>query len=107
MRINFQKVEVSGIYCIYLYGMLKTMQTLTKQIIDQGLANRILTDAQLSRIVEGSQQRRYHLVNRAMKAGELVRLQRGIYMLPENHREYSLHPFALAQMSTQPSDYPF
>jgi len=80
------------------------MQTLTREIIDQGLTNRIIADTQLGRIVKGSQQRRYHLVNRAMKAGELIRLQRGIYTLSRSFRDYPLHPFALAQMM-EPGSY--
>jgi len=74
------------------------MQTLTKDIIEFGLNNRIMTDMQLARLIEGSPQRRYHLVNRAMKAGELLRLKRGIYILAERFQNYPLHPFAVAQM---------
>lgn len=73
------------------------MQTLTKQLIDLNLSNRVLTDTQLARVIEGSKQRRYHLVNRAIKAGELLRLRRGIYLLAEPFRDYPIHPFALAQ----------
>jgi len=73
------------------------MQTLTKQLIDLKLSNRVLTDAQLARVIEGSKQRRYHLVNRAIKAGELLRLRRGSYLLAEPFRDYPIHPFALAQ----------
>lgn len=74
------------------------MQTITRQIIDAGLANRVLTEEQLSRLVSGSQQSRYNLVNRAMKAEELIRLQRGIYLLSEKYRDEPLHPFVLAQV---------
>ena len=73
------------------------MQTLTLQLIDLGLKNRVLTDSQLARIVGGSPQRRYGLVNRAMKAGELLRLTRGSYLLADRFRDYPGHPFALAQ----------
>ncbi len=73
------------------------MQTLTKQLIDLGLANRVLSDAQLERVLEGSKQRRYHLVSRAIKAGELLRLRRGSYLLAESFRDYPAHPFALTQ----------
>lgn len=73
------------------------MQTLTKQIIENGLANRVISDTQLVRLIEGSDQRRYHLVNRAIKAGELLRLRRGSYLLAEAFRDYPAHPFALAQ----------
>ena len=73
------------------------MRTLTREVIDRGLANRVLTDTQLARILAGTDQRRYHLVNRAMKSGELVRLRRGTYVLDSKYRAYPAHPFALAQ----------
>ena len=73
------------------------MQTLTEQLIEHGLNDRILTDVQLGRLISGSRQRRYNLVNRAMKAGELVRLRRGLYMLPNKYRSQACHPYALAQ----------
>lgn len=74
------------------------MQTLTERLLEAGLADRILSDAQLSRLLEGSRQRRYNLVNRAMKAGELIRLSRGLYMLPDKYRSKPYHPYALAQV---------
>ena len=73
------------------------MQPLAQKLIDQGLANQVLTEKQLARILNGSQQRRYGLVNRALKAGELHRLSRGRYLLADRFRDYPGHPFALAQ----------
>lgn len=73
------------------------MQTLTRHIIDSGLSNRVLTDTQLARVLDGSQQRRHNLVNRALKAGELLRLRRGRYLLTASLRDYPGHPFSLAQ----------
>ncbi len=80
------------------------MQTLTEQLIDARLANRVITDAQLTRLLSGSMQRRHNLVNRAIKAGELCRLRRGSYLLAERFRDYPGHPFALAQ-SFVPGSY--
>lgn len=74
------------------------MQTLTQTLIDAELGDRVLTDFQLSRLIEGTSQRRYNLVNRAMNVGELVRLRRGLYMLSEKYRSVPCHPYALAQM---------
>lgn len=73
------------------------MQTLTETLIDRALNNRVLTDIQLGHILTGSDQRRYHLVNRALKAGELVRLRRGLYVLADRFRDRRIHPYALAQ----------
>lgn len=73
------------------------MQTLTQLIIEKGMVNNVLSETQLARLVEGSPQRRHNLVNRAMKAGELLRLRRGNYVLDSQFRDYPIHPFALAQ----------
>lgn len=73
------------------------MQTLTRDIVAHGLANRVLTETQLARLLTGTPQRRYHLVNRAMNAGELLRLRRGSYVLAAPLRDEPAHPFALAQ----------
>jgi len=73
------------------------MQTLTEQLIENGLSDRVLMDTQLSRLIPGTSQRRYNLVNRAMKAGELIRLRRGLYMLHNKYRSQPCHPYVLAQ----------
>ena len=73
------------------------MQTLVQKLIDEGLENRVLTETQLARVLEGSPPRRYGLVNRALRAGELNRLTRGRYLLADRYRDYPGHPFALAQ----------
>ena len=73
------------------------MQTVTKKIINHGLSDRIIRVDQLSRIVGGSNGRRQGLVNRALKKNELLRLQRGLYILAARYRQHPIHPFALAQ----------
>lgn len=73
------------------------MQTLTEQLIEKGLKDRVLTDTQLKRLIPGSSQRRYNLVYRAMKANELIRLRRGLYILPDKYRSQPCHPYVLAQ----------
>lgn len=73
------------------------MHTLTELIIERGLADQFLRVNQLDRLVGGNAQRRYGLVNRAIKAGELVQVQRGLYMLTDQFRSHPFHPFALAQ----------
>lgn len=73
------------------------MTPLAKQIIAEGRRDRVLTERQLARLIGGSAERRYGLVNRAMKEGELLRLKRGLYVLANELREVPPHPFALAQ----------
>lgn len=72
-------------------------QRLTSILVAQGLTRPLLSDTQLARVVEGTAQRRHNLVNRAVKAGELHRLRRGLYLLTKPYRAYDCHPFALAQ----------
>lgn len=80
------------------------MKSLTEKIIESEHANHIFNDAQLGRMLGGSDARRYGLVNRALKAGELHRLRRGLYVLDQRFVRYPLHPFVLAQ-SLFPGSY--
>ena len=73
------------------------MQTLTTHLLSSGLVNHFLTDSLLAHTLEGSSQRRYHLVNRAMKAQELISLRRGLYVVSNQYREQPCHAFAAAQ----------
>ncbi|MDZ4729239.1 MAG: hypothetical protein SH820_04780 [Xanthomonadales bacterium] len=80
------------------------MQSLTQQVLRAGLADRVFTEQQLARLLDGTDQRRYNLVNRAAKAGELIYLRRGLYVLSDRYRSMPGHPFALAQMF-EPGSY--
>jgi hypothetical protein len=73
------------------------MQSLTEQLLFHSLRERIMDESQLASIVGGSPARRYGLVNRALQAGELQRLMRGLYVLPQRFRQTRLHPFVIAQ----------
>jgi Transcriptional regulator, AbiEi antitoxin len=73
------------------------MTPLTELIIKSGDANRVLSARQLERLLGGSDARRYGLVNRALKAGELLRVRRGLYVLVQDYRSTPVHRFALAQ----------
>jgi hypothetical protein len=73
------------------------MTPLTQQIIKSGLTERPLSSAQVERLMGGSNARRYALVNRALKAGELLRPRRGLYVLSPVYRKQPMHPFVLAQ----------
>lgn len=73
------------------------MTPLTELIIETAGANHVLAAGQIERLLGGSEARRYGQVNRALKAGELLRVKRGIYVLANKFRDYPVHPFALAQ----------
>jgi len=74
------------------------MKSLTEKIIESDQVNRVFSETQLRRMLSGSDARRYGLVNRALKVGELHRVKRGLYALDNKYRDYPLHPFAVAQM---------
>lgn len=74
------------------------MKTLTEQLLDKGLSEHVLNEKQLARLLGGSDARRYGLVNRAIKSGELNRLRRGLYILSDKYRKQNPHPFSIAQI---------
>lgn len=80
------------------------MKALTEKIIETDRVNRVFNDEQLRRMLGGSDARRYGLVNRALKVGELHRIKRSLYVLDNKYRDYPLHPFALAQ-TMEPGSY--
>lgn len=73
------------------------MNRLTRQIIDAGFSDRVLTERQLARILGGSDDSRYALVKRGLQSGELVKVRRGRYVLADRFRSQPVHPFHLAQ----------
>ncbi len=55
-------------------------------------------------MLDGTPQRRYNLVNRALHDGELLRLRRGRYLLASALARRKPHPFVLAQ-ALRPGSY--
>lgn len=80
------------------------MSSLVQQITAAGLANHVLSERQLARLLGGGNARRYGLVNRALKDGSLLRVKRGTYVLGRDYRSEAVHPFVLAQ-SLVPGSY--
>lgn len=80
------------------------MESLTKAIRAAGWQERIFSEAQLARLLDGSAQRRYNLVNRALHGGELLRLRRGCYRLASAVSGSLPHPFVVAQ-ALRPGSY--
>jgi len=78
-------------------GYVRGVNVLIEKIIAQGLSHRFIKSSRLEELIGGSSGRRYGLVNRALKSGDLVQIQRGLYILSDRHRTTPCHPFALAQ----------
>ena len=72
------------------------MQTITEAIIDAGLTNHLLTETDLARLLGGTAARRYALVNKALKHGELVRITRGLYILAKKYSREKISRLVLA-----------
>lgn len=64
----------------------------------------MLSEHQLKRAIGAGPASRYGLVNRALKAKELVRIRRGLYVLAPRYRAEPPHPFAIAQ-ALSPGSY--
>ncbi|MDZ7842949.1 MAG: hypothetical protein U5R46_19340 [Gammaproteobacteria bacterium] len=67
------------------------------KIVASGRAGRVITESQLARMLTGTPQRRYNLVNRALRRGDLLRLKRGRYLLARDGERTLPHPFVVAQ----------
>lgn len=80
------------------------MSSLAQQISAAGLADHVLSERQLARVLGGGDARRYGLVNRALKDGSLLRVKRGTYVLGQRYRSETVHPLVLAQ-SLVPGSY--
>lgn len=80
------------------------MTPLTEKIIRSDNASRVWSARQLERLLGGSDARRYGQVNRALKAGELLKVRRGLYVLANVFRKQPLHPYVLAQQ-VMPGSY--
>lgn len=72
--------------------MLKT----TELLINHKLQQRVIRDSDLSYLFRGSAARRYGLVNKALKKGELIRLCRGFYMLAPKYQKQHLSRYYIA-----------
>jgi Transcriptional regulator, AbiEi antitoxin len=78
------------------------MSTLETKLIESGYGERPFTDDQIMAVLHCSDASRYGLVNRALKAGTLIRIKRGVYVLGatwsrHGREQTNVHPFAIAQ----------
>ena len=74
-----------------------------ERILDEKLGD-IITDTQLKILFhEMSDNQRYGVVKRALAAGRLIRIRRGLYCLNERYRKNALNLFELAEKVYGPS----
>ncbi len=72
------------------------MKQSTESLIEHGLQHHLIRDSDLAFIFGGSPARRYALVNKALKAGELIRLTRGMYLLADKYHAQRFSQYYLA-----------
>lgn len=70
----------------------------TELILEKGFSHRVIRDVDLSTIFQGTAARRYGLVNKAIKAKELIRLSRGYYIL---NVKYQINPLSQYYIANQ------
>jgi predicted transcriptional regulator of viral defense system len=78
------------------------MKTLTEQVIARS-ERPFFSRNELDVWLKGSTARRDALLRRAMAAGEIVRIRRGLYMLGPSYQKEKPNPLALAQHVYGPS----
>ena len=78
------------------------MQPLTEKV-NERIPSGIFAFHDVACLVNGSNDKQYNLVKRAIAAGEIIQVRRGLYCLaPKYHREKT-NPFSLAQLIYGPS----
>ena len=78
------------------------MQTLTEIALEKA-AGGVFTQPEVACWISGSPDRRFSLLKRAMAAGEVVRIHRGLYCLASKYLRQKIDPLVLAQRIYGPS----
>ena len=78
------------------------MQRLTETIL-QSVPHGLFGHAEVAMLVKGPAQRQYSLVKRAIAAGEILHLRRGLYCLAPKYLRRALWPQVVAQRVYGPS----
>jgi len=78
------------------------MQTLTEISLEKAVGG-VFTRPEVACWIGGSPDRQFSLLKRAMAAGEVVRIQRGLYCLAAKYLRQKIDPLVLAQRIYGPS----
>jgi hypothetical protein len=72
------------------------MTIIKDKVLEANFADHILTDVDLSNLLDGTPAARYGMVNKALKKGEIIKIRRGLYLLADKYRHKKLSKFFLA-----------
>ena len=78
------------------------MQQITEIALEKAVDG-VFTRPEVANWVGGSPNRQFQLIKRALRAGETVRIHRGLYCLAERYLRQKLNPLVLAQRIYGPS----
>ncbi len=85
-----------------VFYLFNTMGTFALKL-RKDLPTDVFTDTEVVNLLEGSPNRRYGLVKRAIADGDLIKLRRGVYCLGKTFQREPLDHFELAQKIYAPS----
>jgi len=80
------------------------MHELVRKLLEAGPAGRIVRQFEIEVMLGGSRARRYGVVNRLLAGGELIRLRRGVYLIPDR-KGGTAGSLSLAANALQPGSY--
>ena len=78
------------------------MNTLTEKVLEQ-VPLGVFSDTTVRHLIQGTNDRRYSMVKRAIQSGEIIHLRRGLYVLAEKYRRKPNNLFEIAGMLYGPS----
>jgi hypothetical protein len=78
------------------------MQRITEIALEKRIAG-VFTGPEVARWVGGAPNRQYSLLKRAVKAGEVIRIHRGLYCMATKYQRAKIDPLVLAQRIYGPS----
>ncbi|MFC1783848.1 hypothetical protein ACFL02_09735 [Planctomycetota bacterium] len=78
------------------------MQTLTDKVYEH-IPTGIFTFFDVACLVNGSNDKQYNLIKRAIAAGEIIQIRRGLYCLAPKYSREKISPFGMAQQIYGPS----
>ena len=78
------------------------MNTLVEQVVEH-VPTDVFTDTTLRYLIKGTNARRYGLVKRALKSGQIMHLRRGVYALAKRFQRNPCNLYEIAQKIYGPS----
>ena len=68
----------------------------TEKLLEKGFENQIFKEWSFASVFDGTPGKRYAIMNKALKKGEIVQLHRGVYILGAKYRSQHVSKFSIA-----------